>query len=85
MVLLFSACDEQRAAVADNVPDHTATFYLQHPLEAEMVARLCTQLDARNKKTLDAAAYQEWLTSEDWKRCENAIFVIDSRAIGTLF
>lgn len=50
-----------------------------------MVARLCTQLDARNKKTLDAAAYQEWLTSEDWKRCENAIFVIDSRAIGTLF
>jgi hypothetical protein len=84
-VLLLNACGVPSGANNDAVPEHSATFYRDHPVDAEMVKQLCTKLDERNKQALDATAYENWHTSEDWKRCENAIFVIDAKSIGKLF
>ena len=85
LVLLLTACGESGGASTEAVPEHSVTFYREHPLDAEMVKQLCTRLDERNKKALDASEYENWHTSEEWKRCENALFVIDAKSIGKLF
>jgi len=84
-VLLLTACGEPGGAAMEAVPEHSVTFYRDHPLDAEMVKQLCTKLDDRNKRAMDESAYEIWHTSEDWKRCENAMFVIDAKSIGKLF
>jgi hypothetical protein len=84
-VFLLAACGEPGGANTEVVPEHSVTFYREHPLDAEMVKQLCSKMDERNKQTLDDSAYEIWHTSEDWKRCENAMFVIDAKSISKLF
>ena len=57
LVSLLSACGESGGASTEAVPEHSVTFYRDHPMDAEMVKQLCTKLDERYKRTLDDSAY----------------------------
>lgn len=83
--LLLSACGPHSEVKENGIPEHSATFYKQHPLDAELVSQMCKDLDSHLRGALGTTEYEDWRMSETWKRCDNAMFVIEANSIRVLF
>jgi len=70
-------------AASSDVPLQSVTFYQQHPLDAELVSRLCVERDRKKQSVLSNSAYENWHGSEDWRRCANPLFVTKAHEPGS--
>ncbi|MBV8633157.1 MAG: hypothetical protein JO002_01590 [Burkholderiaceae bacterium] len=75
LLVLLGSIQLPRPATSSDVPSQSVAFYRQHPLDAELVSRLCVLRDKQNQSALTDSGYVDWHRSEDWRRCTNPLSV----------